>query len=133
MLGMQGTGLAIPVTTDEHEVGSLVERATRPGPGAALVPWSGPSGDSRPGGRGCEASTGPSGLRPGAVALSDARRLELSAGSARQGTVLVPVLSHHCATQDGPCVRPHSCWRAKVSASCSPPRRPAPSALRCPV
>lgn len=87
--GYRGTGPVIPATLDEHDVGSLVERATCPGPGTTRMPWSEPSGGSRLGGRGCEAPMGSSGLRPGAVAPSDARRLELSTGSARQGTVLV--------------------------------------------
>ena len=85
-----GAGAAGPVALDVHEVGSLMERAMRLGPGRTRVPLWGPSGDVWWGcGVGSGVPVGSSGdrwLRPGAALPSEARRLELSASAAKKGT-----------------------------------------------
>lgn len=120
-------GPAIPATL-EHEVGSLVERATRPGPGRARVLWLGSLGDARLGHEaGGWAPTGPSGDRwfgPGAVVPSDTGRLSLSAGAAKQGTQHQGW--HQVATgppqrRNGTCPRGHRS-RGRKAASWSSPR-----------
>lgn len=81
-VGPQVGGAVIPAAPDEHAVGSLVERARRPGPGGVRVSRLGPPGDVRLGCRaGGGAPAGPSGdrwLGPRAVAPWEPGRLVLS-------------------------------------------------------
>lgn len=78
--GHTWAGPAAPAALGELDVGSLAERATRPGPSRARTPWLGPAGDTR-------LAAGAGGwLGRGTATPSGAGRLGLSAATARQGT-----------------------------------------------
>lgn len=112
----QGLGPLYLSPWNVHEVGSLMERAMRLGPGLTHVPLWGPSGDVW---WGCGVGSGvPVGSSGGQVAqarssaASEAKRLELSASAAKGlELVLVTPSPHHEGERS---------YRVLLGEGCSP-------------